>query len=216
MNAQILWYLARACGITAWLMLTASVLLGIVLSTDLFPRSRRPAWLLGMHRWLAMLTFFFLAGHIGMLLADTKMHFSALDMAVPFHSSWRPTAVTVGVVSIWLLLAVALTAMAGKRLAKNWWRGSHVFGYWVFWGASIHAALSGTDASKTLYMVTSVVVVAVVAFATSYRVLSHHLPKRSHRPQTIRTGSTPAVNDGAPRRFTPVPDDGVPRWRQIQ
>lgn len=215
MNAVVLWYMARAFGITAWLMLTASVLLGIVLSTDLFPKSRRPAWLQSMHRWLAMLTFFFLAGHIGMLLADTKMHFSALDMAVPFHSSWRPTAVAVGVVAMWLLLAVALTAMASKRLTKGWWRGIHLFGYWVFWGATIHAALAGTDASKTLYMVTSVVVLAAVAFATSYRVLSHHLPNRNPR-RAARPPLTPAGNDRAPRQFTPVLDDGVPRWRQIQ
>lgn len=216
MNAQILWYLARAFGITSWLMLTGSVLLGIVLSSDLFPKSRRPVWLQSMHRWLSMLTFFFLAGHIGMLLADTKMHFSAMDMAVPFHSSWRPTAVAVGVTSMWLLLAVALTALASKRLGKHWWRGIHLFGYWVFWGASIHAALAGTDAPKTIYMVTSVVVLAAVAFATSYRVLSHHLPKRSPRREAARARVAPAVNDGAPPRFTPVLDDGVPRWQQIQ
>ena len=44
MNPQIWWHLARASGIVAWLMLTASVLWGVVLSTKAFPNQRRPAW----------------------------------------------------------------------------------------------------------------------------------------------------------------------------
>ena len=52
MNPQIWWYLTRASGIVAWLMLTASVIWGIVLATKAFPEHRRPAWLLDLHRWL--------------------------------------------------------------------------------------------------------------------------------------------------------------------
>ena len=52
MNPQVWWYLTRASGIVAWLMLTASVIWGIVLSTKAFPEHRRPAWLLDLHRWL--------------------------------------------------------------------------------------------------------------------------------------------------------------------
>ena len=52
MSEQVWWYLTRASGIVAWLMLTASVIWGIVLSTKAFPEQRRPAWLLDLHRWL--------------------------------------------------------------------------------------------------------------------------------------------------------------------
>ena len=59
-DPHIWWYLSRAAGIVAWLMLTASVLWGIVLATDLFPKWRHVPTLLAMHRWLAGLTFFFI------------------------------------------------------------------------------------------------------------------------------------------------------------
>jgi sulfoxide reductase heme-binding subunit YedZ len=182
--------------------LTASVLWGIVLATDLFPRRRRPAWLLDLHRWLAGLTLFFLAGHLGTLLADRHAKFGFMDVAVPFSSTWRPTAIAVGIFAAWLLVAVEMTALAMKRLSKKWWRDVHVASYWVFWGTCIHAALAGTDASKTIYTVTSLVAVAMVVFAASYRILSRDLPKRGPRRAEQRpatpSASPPAAQDGLP------------------
>ena len=178
MNPHIWWYLSRAAGIVAWLMLTASVLWGIVLATDLFPKRRRPAWLLDMHRWLAGLTFFFIAGHLVTLLFDSYAHFGPRDLLVPFASTWRPTAIALGVVALWLLVAVEATALAMKRLSRKWWRDVHIASYAVFWAVSIHGALAGTDTSKTLSIVTAIVALAAVVFAASYRALSRDLPKR--------------------------------------
>jgi len=193
-NPHIWWYLSRASGIVAWLMLTASVLWGIVLATDLFPSWRRAAWLLGMHRWLAGLTFFFIVGHLVTLLFDSYAPFGLRDLLVPFASTWRPTAIAVGVVALWLLIAVELTALAMKRLSKKWWRDVHIASYVVFWSVSIHAALAGTDTSKTLYTVTAIVALAAVVFAASYRALSRDLPKRRparapRRPSSLRAAA---------------------------
>ncbi len=178
MNPQIWWYLSRSAGIIAWLMLTASVLWGIVLASDLFPRWRRNAWLLAMHRWLAGLTFLFIGVHLITLLFDTYAKLRVVDLLVPFSSSWRPTALAFGIVALWLLVAVDVTALAMKRLSRKWWRDVHIVSYVVFWGVSVHAALAGTDASKPLYTITAIVALSAVVFAASYRALSHSLPKR--------------------------------------
>jgi DMSO/TMAO reductase YedYZ heme-binding membrane subunit len=166
-------------------MLTASVLWGVVLTTDLFPRRRRAAWLLDMHRGLAGLTIVFVAGHLGALLADRYAHVGVLDLVVPFASAWRPTALAVGVVAVWLLVGVEATALAAKRLSKKWWRDIHLASYGVFWAVSIHGALAGTDASRPLYTVTSIAALAAIVFAASYRILTRELPKR--RPTGTRT-----------------------------
>ena len=172
-------------------MLTASVLWGIVLATDLFPRWRNNATILAMHRWLAGLTFFFIAGHLVTLLFDSYAKFRLVDFVVPYAGTWRPTAIAVGVVALWCLVAVEVTALAMKKVSRKWWRNVHISSYFVFWGVSIHAALAGTDTSKTLYMVTALVALAAVVFAASYRVLSHQLPKRkparaAKRPSALR------------------------------
>ncbi len=203
MTDETLWFLIRASGIVAWLMLTASVLWGIVLATDLFPRWRRGAWLTEMHRWLAGLTAFFLAGHLVTLLADRHMHFGVLDLLVPYASSWRPAAIAAGVVALWLFLAVEITALAAKRLPGTWWRGIHILGYWVFWLTTIHAAFAGTDASRPVYVVSALAAVALVVFAASYRILTRDLPKRR---RSRRTAEAPtAVKHRGLLRPEPVP-----------
>jgi DMSO/TMAO reductase YedYZ heme-binding membrane subunit len=177
-NPEIWWYLSRSAGVVAWVMLTASVLWGIVLASDLFPRWRRKAWLLAMHRWLAGLTLVFVGAHLVALLFDEYAQFGLADLLVPFAGTWRPTALAVGITALYLLVAVELTALAMKRLARRWWRDVHILSYVVFWGVSIHAALAGTDASKPLYVTTAIAALSLVVFAASYRALSHHLPKR--------------------------------------
>ena len=181
MNPHIWWYLSRASGIVAWVMLTGSVLWGIVLASDLFPKWRRNAWLLSMHRWLAGLTFFFIAGHLVTLLFDSYAKFTVTGLLIPYASTCRPTAIALGVAAFWLLIAVELTALAMKKLSKGWWRDIHIASYLVFWSVSIHGALAGTDASKPMYTWAAIAALSAVVFTASYRALSHGLPKRKSR-----------------------------------
>ena len=97
LNPQFWWFLIRASGIVAWLMLTASVLWGVVLSTKAFPDRRRPAWLLDLHRWLGGLTLVFIGIHLGTLLLDEYTSFGIVDLVVPYASDWKPGAVALGV-----------------------------------------------------------------------------------------------------------------------
>jgi methionine sulfoxide reductase heme-binding subunit len=205
MNPQMWWYVSRASGIVAWLMLTGSVLWGIFLTTDLFPRRRRAAWLLDLHRWLAGLTVFFLAAHLGALLADSHAHFGARSVLVPFGSVWRPTAIALGVFGLYLLLAVELTALAMRKLPRKWWRDVHIASYAVFWLACIHSALAGTDTSQPLYTITSIVALAAIVFALSYRLLTRDLPKRKAdgargRDRAPASARTPAPASARARR----------------
>ena len=85
---QLWWYVARASGLVAWLLLTASVMWGIFLSTKLLQRLRRPAWLLDLHRWLGGLTVAFVAVHLVALVADSYVSFDLADVLVPFASGW--------------------------------------------------------------------------------------------------------------------------------
>jgi len=181
MNAQTWWYLTRASGVVAWLMLTASVIWGVVLSTKAFPEQRRPAWLLDLHRWLGGLTMSFLAIHLASLVADSYVHFDVVDLMVPFSSSWKPGAVAFGVIAMWLLAAVEATSLAMRKLPRRVWRQIHLMSYVAFWLTSIHAALAGSDRSEWLYQGTAVASIAAVGWALMYR-LSHQKASRPPRP----------------------------------
>lgn len=185
MNPQFWWYATRASGIVAWLLLTASVLWGVVLSTKAFPEHRRPAWLLDFHRWLGALTVAFVVLHVASLIADSYVTFDIADVSIPFVSDWKPLPVALGIVAAWGLLAVEVTSLAMRRIPKKVWRAVHLVSYLIFWLTTLHAAFAGSDTSRALYQVTGAASIVAVAWATVYR-LTHRKPVRVTRPKPRR------------------------------
>ena len=170
MNPHFWWYVARSSGVISWLMITGSVIWGVILSTKAFPEQRRPAWLLDLHRWLGGLAVLFMVLHMGALVLDGYTDFGLSDLLVPYASAWRPGAVALGVVAAWTLAAVELTSLAMKRMPKKVWRGVHVLSYLTFWLTSLHAAFAGSDRSTFLYQITALASIVAVAWAVMYRV----------------------------------------------
>jgi DMSO/TMAO reductase YedYZ heme-binding membrane subunit len=201
MNPQFWWFLTRASGIVAWLMLTASVIWGIVLSTKAFPESRRPAWLLDLHRWLGGLTVSFVVIHLVALVADSYVQFDLVDLMVPFASAWKPLAVALGVVAMWLLVAVEATSLAMRRLPRKVWRAIHFSSYAVFLLASLHAAFAGSDRSAWLYQVTAAASIIAVVWATVYRLTHRRPPPGARRSPAV---SVPAPPPAVPAASPPI------------
>jgi predicted ferric reductase len=170
MSGEMWWYLSRASGIIAWLMLTATVLWGIASSVDLFPRRRRVAWLVDLHRWLGGLTTAFVALHLAALVVDSYVHFGVTDLFVPFASDWKPLPVALGVVALWGLVAVQATSLAMRRLRRRTWHTIHVAGYAVFVFGSFHGITAGTDATQPMYAATTAVSMLAVGWASIRRI----------------------------------------------
>ena len=186
MSAQIWWYVARASGIVGWLLLTASVLWGILIPAKLSTR-QRPAWMLDLHRWLAGLTIGFVAIHLGALVADSYVDFGLVDLAVPFASAWKPLPVALGVLATWLLVIVQATSMAMRRLPRRIWRRIHLASYAAFFLTSLHGTLAGTDSSALLYQVTSLGALGAVIFSTLFRIITR-------RTRVVRPAPAEASN----------------------
>ena len=189
MNPQIWWYLARASGIVAWLFLTTAVLWGIMLSTDLFPKHRRPAWLLDLHRGLGALSLIAVAVHLAALVADSYVDFGVVHLLVPFASEWKRWQVALGVVALWGLVVVEATSLAMKRLPRKLWRGIHFTSYLTFVLTSLHGTFAGTDATNMMYVVTSVLATTALVAAVIYRILT----RRAARPPAAPTPRVEAV-----------------------
>ena len=176
MTGQFWWFATRATGITAWLLLTASVLWGILIPGRMV--NRKPAWTLSMHRWLAGLTVFFVGAHIWALVADSYVHFDTADVLIPLASDWKPVATALGAVSMWIIAAVQVTSWTMKRLPRRFWKWVHLSSYAAFGLGTLHGTLAGTDASNTLYLATTLLCVGAVVYSTVYRIIGGH-PKRS-------------------------------------
>lgn len=209
MNPQFWWYVTRASGIVAWLMLTGSVVWGVILATKAFPEHRRPAWLLDLHRWLGALTIVFVGLHMGALVADNYVHFDLVDLLVPFASSWRTAAVAVGVIAFWLLVAVQVSSSMMRRLPRRLWRYIHLTSYLTFWLTSIHAALAGTDRTNLLYQATATAAIVAVMWSLGYRLLRGSKRRRAARRPTHtrdRSARTSHEREGDASDVLPPPD----------
>jgi methionine sulfoxide reductase heme-binding subunit len=178
MNGTLPWFVARSAGLTAWALLTASVLWGLGLSTRAraFGHRPRPAWMLDLHRWLGGLATIFVAVHVVAILTDRFVTFDLVSVLVPFASHWRPTAVAWGIVGLYLLLAVELTSLARRQLPKKWWRAVHFASFPLFAMATIHGFTAGTDAGSWLFVAVAAAGVLAVAGLTTKRIVDASRP----------------------------------------
>jgi predicted ferric reductase len=143
------WLLIRASGVTAWGLLTGVVLWGLLLRTRLLGSAVTPPALLNTHRWLGATALAFLGLHLGLLLVDPVVHFTPVQMLVPFAAPWQPFAVALGTLALWALIPVSAVGRLRQRLGKSgavWFRRTHLLAYAAWPLATAHYVLAGTDA----------------------------------------------------------------------
>ena len=143
------WLAIRASGITAWGLLTAVVLWGILLRTRLLGSLAAPMRLLDLHRWIGALALGFLAVHLGLLLVDPFLTFTVPQLLIPGLSSWQPFAVSLGILAVWAMVPVSVLGRIRPHLGKvgaAWFRRSHWIAYAAWPLATGHYVLAGTDA----------------------------------------------------------------------
>jgi DMSO/TMAO reductase YedYZ heme-binding membrane subunit len=199
MTTQLSWHIARASGIVAWALLAAAVIWGLLLSTRIARGRPGPAWLLDLHRFLGAAAVTFTALHLTGLVADNYVHFGAADLLLPGATSWKPGPVALGVVSLYLLVAIESTSLLMRRIPRRAWRAVHTTSFVLFWSATYHFILAGTDAANPLARVGIDAVAVAVVFLTLVRILD---------PRGRRTADRRAPTRGrptAPRSPSTVP-----------
>jgi hypothetical protein len=162
-----LWYTTRATGLIALLLITASVVLGLLTSV----RFARPNWprfvTVGLHRNMSLLVLAFTGLHIVTTVADSYAHINLLAVVVPFASSYRPIWLGLGTAAFDLLLAVTITSLLRVHVGHRLWRFVHWLAYLCWPAAIFHSLGTGTDTpQRWVLAITALCVTAVVAAAS--------------------------------------------------
>jgi hypothetical protein len=172
-NRMAPWIVGRASGIVAYLLLVTLVLAGLVLSHPGRARLHRPSAVtrIRLHVALALFTGAALAVHVVVLATDRWAGVGWFGAVVPMGASYRPAAVTLGVVATWLgILAGASAALAGRLPRRAWWPLHKVAAATLVltW---LHGVLAGGDTTALLamYRATGVVVVAAAVWRYTAR-----------------------------------------------
>jgi sulfoxide reductase heme-binding subunit YedZ len=164
------WLLARTTGLTAYMLLTTSILAGLVLKSRPF-RSLRPAAITDTHRFLAMLGLGAVAMHGAVLLLDSTVRLSPAALVVPGLSSYRPLATGLGVLSAELMVVVYASFSLRRRIGVRNWRRLHWATYAIFAAATVHGLAAGTDSAQPWAFAIYLSAIALVVGATAWRVL---------------------------------------------
>ncbi len=171
-----MWYATRASGYTALVLLSASVVLGVLTSS----RESRRDWprfvVQSLHRNLSLLVGVFLVVHILTSVIDPFAKLNFIDAFVPFIASYRPLWLGLGVVAFELLIAITATSLMRHRLGWRSWRFVHLFAYASWPIAVIHGVGTGTD-TKLIWALALVGVCVLAVIAALIWRLAHAGPR---------------------------------------
>jgi methionine sulfoxide reductase heme-binding subunit len=164
-----LWYATRATGVTALVLLTATVILGVA-GVARFATPRWPRVITaGLHRNLSLLAVAFVAAHVLTTVLDTYAPIGWVSAVVPFSSAYRTFWLGLGAIAFDLLLAVVVTSLLRVRLGYRAWRSVHWLGYAAWPVALWHGLGTGTDSRLPWLLALDAACVAAVVCALGWR-----------------------------------------------
>jgi predicted ferric reductase len=191
-GAPTAWYVARAAGLVAFAFLTASVWLGLAMSTKLLS-NRRQKMLFGWHQTLMWTGLSMLVLHGAALILDPVMRFGLQAVFVPGLAPWRPTAVGSGVVAGWLALTLAASFHVRRRIGQKRWRLLHYASFVAFALALGHAINAGTDLQGARGLLFAAIAIGPVLWLVFARILMPRQKVRARAPKTPVSADGPAV-----------------------
>ena len=163
------WFITRATGLVALVLLTASMALGLLAAVR-YQSRRWPRFVTaGLHRNASVLACAFTAVHIITTLADGFVPIRLQDVVIPFISAYRPVWLGLGAIAFDLLLALTVTSLIRTRLSYRAWRLAHWTAYLCWPVAVLHGLGTGSDTPVRWVLALTLGCVAVVAGLLGWR-----------------------------------------------
>lgn len=150
--AQSFWFISRSSGVLAYLLLTLSVLWGLVQSGAILRPTIPPALALGLHNFLSWSALVMAGLHAVVLLGDGYINMGLLPLLVPFTAPVQPFWVGLGVIALYLSLLLSLSFYVRKHIGQKNFRAFHYLTYLAYILVTLHGLGSGTDSRSLLVL----------------------------------------------------------------
>jgi predicted ferric reductase len=188
-TGQAPWLISRASGLAAFVLVSVSMVFGLLISTKAADGAMSRLTVFTVHQFLSVLSLAFIAVHGGALLFDGFFHFTIFDLVVPFIGPYQPLMVGLGVISAWLAAGVTGSFWARKWIGQKAWRKLHYASFLAYVLSLVHGITSGTDTEKLpvtmLYVVSLTTVLALLA----YRIGRSGSKRATARPMAERVAA---------------------------
>jgi sulfoxide reductase heme-binding subunit YedZ len=146
-SAHIWWYISRASGLMAYLLVWLSTLWGFAISSKVFDSFLKREFTYDFHEHLSLLAIGFMLLHAIVLTLDHAEPMSLMEILVPFASNYRPFWTGIGIIAFYLSILVTVTFYIRRRISMKAFRTIHYLSIVAFVGALFHGLYAGSDSA---------------------------------------------------------------------
>lgn len=197
------WYISRATGVVALVLLTAVMVIGILINRQgRLPGLPRFA-VTNLHRNLSLMAVVFIVIHVVTAVLDGYVSIPLISGVIPFTSSYEGFWLGLGAISFDLMLALIVTSLIRGRLSQRVWKAVHWLAYASWPVAFAHSIGSSSDLQGGLLLGLAVLCAAALAAALIWRLA------RAARevPRSERVGAVLAAAASHRHRARSGPDE---------
>ena len=147
-----LWYATRGLGMATLIVMTATVVLGIMTSVRWIGETTPGFVAAELHRNLSLIGICLLAAHVVTTILDPFAGITVRDAIIPVGAQYRPIWLGLGVVGMEIMVALIVTSLLRERIGLRLWRWIHWVAYLSWPLAVVHGLGTGSD-SRAPWMI---------------------------------------------------------------
>ena len=140
---------AATVGFLSFFLIWVSVIWGLILRNGWISTRLRHAAIHGAHMITALMGLTLACVHAAAQLAVPFATVHLVDVVVPFTNPTDPIGIGIGVISLEIMVAAAVSVMIQRRLGYNRWRALHSLNHVAFMLVAAHILISGSDVAPT-------------------------------------------------------------------
>ncbi len=182
-DSRVYWYMARSAGIVAYLLVWGSVAWGLMVTNKVLDGVVKPILTYELHQFLSIAALVAGVFHAFILLGDSYIQFSVLDLLIPFRSTYQPLWVGLGILGAYLMVGLTVSFYIKKRIGHRVWRLVHYSSFAVWVMVTVHGVLAGSDSHWPFMQALYIGAIVSVSFLLTYRILA---TKRSAKLKAAR------------------------------
>lgn len=169
---KVFWYLSRGSAMVSFVLLWASMALGLVITNRLARLWPGGPAAFDLHQYVSLLGLGFALFHATILIGDQFIQFNLLRVMIPFASQdYKPVWVGLGQVGFYTWALLVGSFYVRKQLGARLWRWIHFASFAAFALVMAHSVVSGSDSRAPWALVLYWTAGGSLLFLLYYRIL---------------------------------------------
>jgi methionine sulfoxide reductase heme-binding subunit len=169
LSTQGWWIVSRSSAMVAFVLVTASVFLGLTMAGKPLPDPQFTKTMRALHEQTALAALVAIGIHVVAVFADPWLKPGVTGVAIPFVLSINRFWNGIGVISAYLAFLLGLSFYLRRHIGAKRWRTAHRATIVVYVLGLFHALGAGSDTGSLLFLGFAAVTAVPIAILFVYR-----------------------------------------------